>query len=322
MQKVAIAVDTGNKAIKTSHFAFIAGVSQFDERPVGVSPDKCFEIDGDHFAIDDTRCSYQRDKSESSDYKQLTLVAIAKELNWMTRYRDFVDQDHNVEVTLLAGLPPAQLNDHRLREDFEKYFEMQTAACVIHQDQTWQIRITNVQVYPQCFAALMTIFPKIWTDRRVLGIDIGGFTADYMFMSKGEVINAKKTESMEKGVIPLYREIEKKCRNKNGEHLEEDDIDDFLLGEQTFLSDSARNIIRSCAVQHVDSLLSSFAEVGVDLRNYKVVFMGGGSIILRDYLLDRMPHDNVLFLDDIHANAKGYELLYKASASTSKEVHI
>lgn len=51
----------------------------------------------------------------------------------------------------------------------------------------------------------------------------------------------------------------------------------------------------------------------IDLRSGKAVFVGGGSILLRRQIeaCDKVGH--ALFVDDISANAKGYDLLYRAA---------
>ena len=42
-----------------------------------------------------------------------------------------------------------------------------------------------------------------------------------------------------------------------------------------------------------------------------VVFVGGGAILLRRQIEASGKVRNALFVEEIHANAKGYEFLYK-----------
>jgi len=51
----------------------------------------------------------------------------------------------------------------------------------------------------------------------------------------------------------------------------------------------------------------------LDLRSGKTVFVGGGSILLRKQIEASGKVSSPIFVDKISANAKGYELLYKAS---------
>ena len=51
-------------------------------------------------------------------------------------------------------------------------------------------------------------------------------------------------------------------------------------------------------------------ERGIDVTTAKIVFAGGGSILLRN-IIERCGHVALpIFIDDPMANAKGYELLY------------
>ena len=51
----------------------------------------------------------------------------------------------------------------------------------------------------------------------------------------------------------------------------------------------------------------------IDLRTGKTVFAGGGSILLKKQIEKSEKVGNVVFIDEIAANTKGYELLYRAS---------
>ena len=49
----------------------------------------------------------------------------------------------------------------------------------------------------------------------------------------------------------------------------------------------------------------------LDLRFMKVIFVGGGAILLRRQIETSGKVGNPLFVNDINANAKGYEYLYQ-----------
>lgn len=51
----------------------------------------------------------------------------------------------------------------------------------------------------------------------------------------------------------------------------------------------------------------------IDLRTSKAIFVGGGAILLRRQIeaSDKVGH--AMFVDEITANTKGYELLYRSS---------
>lgn len=53
----------------------------------------------------------------------------------------------------------------------------------------------------------------------------------------------------------------------------------------------------------------------VDTRNSQTIFVGGGSILLKQYIESSDKVRNPIFIDDVTANVRGYELLYKAYKS-------
>lgn len=61
----------------------------------------------------------------------------------------------------------------------------------------------------------------------------------------------------------------------------------------------------------VNDLFSTLRERGLELKSGVVVFMGGGSILLRRQIEASGKVTNPIFVDDIRANAKGFELLYR-----------
>lgn len=61
----------------------------------------------------------------------------------------------------------------------------------------------------------------------------------------------------------------------------------------------------------VDDILGTLRERGLDLKASCVVFIGGGALLLREYLESSDKIGRSIFVEDICANAKGYGLLYQ-----------
>ncbi len=63
----------------------------------------------------------------------------------------------------------------------------------------------------------------------------------------------------------------------------------------------------------MDQLFGKLRERMIDLRVGKTVFIGGGSILLREFIEGSRKLGGSIIIDDIAANAKGYDILYRAS---------
>ena len=61
----------------------------------------------------------------------------------------------------------------------------------------------------------------------------------------------------------------------------------------------------------VNDLISKLRERGIDLRYCRSIWTGGGSILLWEYIRRSEKVGNTVFLDNLNANAAGYELAYR-----------
>ena len=95
--------------------------------------------------------------------------------------------------------------------------------------------------------------------------------------------------------------------------LEEGDIDAILKGQGSYTPE-VRQLVEQETAAFVSDLFSALRERMIDLRSGQVVFIGGGSILLRRFIEQSGKVGQALFVDDIKANAKGYEILYQVAA--------
>ena len=93
--------------------------------------------------------------------------------------------------------------------------------------------------------------------------------------------------------------------------LEESEIDAILKGNTAAYPPKAVQTVRQQAQEFVNDLFSTLRERQIELCSSKVVFVGGGSILLRRQIGESGKIGMLVFVNDINANAKGYEFLYR-----------
>ena len=93
--------------------------------------------------------------------------------------------------------------------------------------------------------------------------------------------------------------------------LEDADIDSIIKGEKTDYDMQVARMVQDMTKTYVDDLLGTLRERGIDLKTGCVVFIGGGALLLREYLQNSNKVGKCVFIEDICANAKGYGLLYQ-----------
>ena len=93
--------------------------------------------------------------------------------------------------------------------------------------------------------------------------------------------------------------------------LDETEIDAILRGQAAPSVEAARIVDRQ-ARDFVNDLFSTLRERGLELKTGKVVFVGGGANLLQRFIQASGRIGAAYFVEDIRANAKGYELLYNS----------
>lgn len=105
IKKLRVAVDHGNRNMKTCHFIFTTGLTEQDKKPA--RGEKYLKYQGKYYTLSEKRIPYQRDKTQDSRNRFwiLTLFAIAMELEQKSQ----IQPEDVIQVELPIGLPPKHL---------------------------------------------------------------------------------------------------------------------------------------------------------------------------------------------------------------------
>ena len=124
-------------------------------------------------------------------------------------------------------------------------------------------------------------------------------------------------ESFEKGVITLYNSIASKCNSQYARIMEECEIDEVIRNQSTVLTGEVQQLIRSMTADFLAEFYNFLRERGIDVSTSKCVFAGGGSLLLRGMIERGNKVAFPIFIEDIHANAIGYEVLYQSEVAAN-----
>lgn len=301
---VIIAVDTGNKLIKTVNTSFVAGIEQIPESLKALSnPMDTIHYNGDAYSIGLSRTLWERDKTKNSTYLILTLLAVAKEIA-------FRKLPTELDVVLVIGLPPGHLREETIVEKYRKYYLSNGGEYrFLCGDKRHRVKVKDVIVCPQNYSAVMTLSESIVMLPSLYLIDIGGGTSDTVHFEYSKSDN--REVSLDLGVIVMYSEVTKKLDAKFGRKISETKVDDILLrGDYTHYDAEHIQLVHDVAEQHIRTILGKHKDLGMDLASAHVVFLGGGSMLLKKQIQAVASEfcGGLAVLNDIHANAKGYEL--------------
>lgn len=299
-QNLIVPIDHGNRNMKTENNIFTSSYVVSDSKP---ALGEYLYYQGQYYILGNQRFPYMRDKTVDDRFFILTLFAIAMEAK-----QQMVTPDTILRVELPIGLPPKHYGS--LYKKFEEYFLNKGMQKFTYKGISYQAEITQAVAFPQDYAAAMTQYNEIKDCNKVITVDIGGVTLDYMLIRGGQP-DMSVCDSLEKGVVPLYNKVTSRIRNEYDTLLEETDVDSIILEQKTDFSDAIVKIVQSEAKTFVDDILGTLRERGLDLKTGCVVFIGGGAKLLRKYFEESDRIGKSIFIEDICANAKGYGLLYQ-----------
>ena len=171
--------------------------------------------------------------------------------------------------------------------------------------------IGSVYVYPQAFAAIAPQKSQLKNHLQVFLVDIGGYTTDVLLLRKGKP-DMQFCRSLEMGVITMNNDIIRRVGALHDMRIEDEHISAVLADKETILPEIVKKTIRESANHHAKDILDKLRELQVDLRANPAVFIGGGSILYRDYLEKSSMVASAAFIDNPCANALGYRMLAEA----------
>lgn len=297
-----ISIDHGNKNVKTVHKIFTSGLMS-SEIPFPLSSDSLY-YNGKYYALTDERIPYMRDKTTNEKFFVLTLFAIAYELIHCENYVPGI----TAEIDLAVGLPPGHFG--KQFKEFEKYFVKNGIVNFEFNQKRFKVVINSATAYPQGYAAIMPTYTKVKEYPRSIIIDIGGYSLDYLQLKNGKA-DMSVCDSLDMGVITLYNDIKSIINSSEDLLIDESDIDAVLQNKPTVFEERIKRLIEHQSEEFTEKIIHSLRERHIDLQTTHAIFSGGGSLLLSKYITASKKITSPEIIDNIKANAMGYEMLLK-----------
>ena len=290
--KIIIGLDHGYGNMKTAHRVFRTGVECFAEEPIVNM--NYVKYKDKYYVIGENHLIYQGNKTDSQDFFILTLAGLAEEL----KFRGL----HEAKVILAVGLPLAWAKSQAA--DFKKYLMREQELFFSFHKENYRVHLCGVEVFPQGFAAVcnagsMKGFNMI--------ADIGNGTMNVMQIIDGRSLE-KSLVTDKFGVSICMKEIQKELSKSAGESISEILIEPMLINGLQGRTDAVAKTVSRIAGQYVENILKRLIDYGYKENLAHLYVIGGGGCLLRHYS-HIASKENVTFVEDICANAKGYEYL-------------
>ncbi len=296
-----IGIDHGWSMMKTANTIFTTGVAEIRTEPAIF--DNVLEYDGKYYQVGGTRLTVQSTKVENENFYLLTLAAIAKELKARGKNR--------ANVYLAVGLPYTRYGDEK--QDFMEYLERNKCIQYSFEQKQYEIRIVKVSIYPQCYAAIVDKIPS--AKSRVVAIDLGSWTLDIVdILNKSP--NDETSVTIPKGLIKSMRSINSECYRLYATTLDECVIQEVMRFGTSDIDDIYLELIKEHLQKYTVEVHNAVRELSFNRETTQIIYVGGGASVMRLFSTEGDKR-NISYVEDIKANAKGYELLAKLTLRKS-----
>lgn len=293
-----IGIDHGFKNMKTVNHIFPTAISKL----VKSTEDKrdILEFDdGSVFTIAGERVSAveNHDKADSEEFYNLTLVALAKELNTRGKTK--------ARVIMTVGLPLKWYMAQQ--ETFKNKLLSKKELSYKFEGKRYTVTLEGVKVYIQGVSAIVDKMKK-YNSGKVIIVDIGGETMDIIPLQDGKPLFQECKISTEAS-IHCITEIKERIESEFYSTIDEDEIINVIVKGKQKTKDAYINLIQEELESYSSKVFRKLKEFRINIDRTHLVFVGGGSHIIKNF--GAYDTYNISFILDIQANARGYELTEK-----------
>lgn len=301
--KEIIGIDHGYRNMKTAHTIFKTALEELSTKPDDLENvlefnNRYYTISGEEVSSLDTK-----DKSNSKEFYLLTLVALAKELSFRKK--------SNVKATICAGLPIAWYDSQK--DQFKKNLESTKNLVFSFSGKQYKVCIDSVKMYKQGICAYLTNIKNNSLDDFLL-IDVGGGTLDFIPFEDGKPMH-NQAKMLDNSMIYLYTVIRNFISTKFMTKISDKEITKIINEGEKKTSDEITLEVHKILKSFCKKQLNEARQLQFNIDRGTLYFCGGGAMVFKNYAGLK---DNAYFNTDIHANAKGYELMEQVSNKKNK----
>lgn len=297
-----IGIDHGWSGIKTVSQEFTTGVKEISTEPAFY--DNVVEFEGSYFKVGGKRLEVREQKVENENFYILTLAALAKELHRRGM--------RSANILLSVGLPLTRFGAEK--KEFINYLSKKKEVTFDFDKEQYSVKIARVSVFPQCYAAVADKMKQL--PERVVVVDIGSWTIDIMPIENC-IPNEAECITIKQGLIKCMRSINEECVRLYGQELDERDIQEIMINGKGKIPKKYHELVEVSLRQYADKVYKILIEHGYNLDISQIVFVGGGATVMK--LFGNQKGNNIQYIEDVKANAKGYEFLGKIYLTTHKK---
>lgn len=309
------AIDHGNDSIKTLNGRFLCGLTK--SKHLSPLVDEYIYYNGFYYNLSGGQEIYSADKTQNENYLIYTLFAMCQEEAKEKKKETGFSLDK--PINLAMGLPPNDMESYyqKNRDYYMNAMGNDEGLKFNYCGEDKCVKLEDIEIYAQGYAAAFwakwmykvkgansnNTIPINLNDYLI--VDVGGGTCDIIEM-KDNLPVLETLRTVEIGTIPMCNRISQIVKTKTTYKVERRIIEKAIFGQPTKLPDEALQIVKEEAQKHADEIIAEVKKAVEDVRLVQVVYIGGGTKLLKKYLENHTEIDKPIFISDQKANVKGY----------------
>lgn len=258
---------------------------------------------GNH--VSDITVNVHSNSKRDQNHKLCTLIAIAQHVN----------KGDSVHVAI--GCPIQVFTDREAKNDYLDYVV----------PKGWQeITVNGEYKYfyiasRTCFAestGLVGLYPKIFEDHVVGVFDIGGLNVNCALFINSS-LKPDKCFTTQDGYYSILNRLAGRLSDETGTDLDVTYIPSIIKAGKIEKIPHTESIVKEYLKSHLKRITDTARNRGWNIDVAKLVFSGGCSELLRDYITAQFPGD--LIVDDpVFANAKGFLAMFSQALAAAGKI--
>ncbi|MBR1865524.1 MAG: plasmid segregation actin-type ATPase ParM, partial [Lachnospiraceae bacterium] len=137
-------------------------------------------------------------------------------------------------------------------------------------------------------------------------VDIGSWTIDIMRVVD-RVPDQATIATDPNGIITCMKKIQEVCVAETNSKIDEYMIREFITKGDVRLDQEYVDIMVREFTRYTEGIFRNLAERGINVRTTPITFVGGGAVLMKKYA--GIEQKNISYVEDVKANAIGYETL-------------
>lgn len=319
-----IAIDSGKHSTKAimkaeeglQRVKFRTLVEQVEDFGADMSPNTDHvEFQGKTYLIgemlDESKMDYRLTKHNQT-HQICIYLAIAKLLQKSKRSIAFAN------ICLATNIPLSLYKNDRQKQAYQEFIQNGgEPICLKVNGKAFVFRINQIFVLPEGIGPVYSEINE-FRHKRSLIIDVGSLNVNYQEFSN-LIPSFQQMVTADLGVNLLRSKISDTLTSRYGTTVSDLDVERLLRGDKYLYlngerQEDSKEIVEKLISTHVKEIFNHARSRKISFNNTEVHFVGGGSLLLRDFILDEYP-SSIIHTDAQFSNTLSFLQILEAKQS-------